>query len=395
MFKDILMLTDTQIKSSKLTQKGETKTLTDSGGLLLYITHKGKYWRLRYYISGKQQVMSLGPYPLVSLLEARQKQIEIKKQLINGKSPIIERKKVTDWTFEKVARLWLANWEADKSEKHVSTVKRRLEVDILPKIGKLPIDEITTLMIVNLVKDIAARGALDVATRILQKIGQIFRFAIANGYTATTPVLIRPSEILPSRKQTNLARIDEKDLGALLQKIEAYQGTPITRIAIKLMALTFVRTSELIKAKWSEFDLERARWDIPADRMKMKTPHIVPLSKQAISLLKSLQHVSGNSEYLFPSDVNYRKTPTMSNNTILRALKRMGYQGKMTGHGFRGLASTILHEHHYNHDHIEIQLAHSPRNSVSAAYNHALYLEPRAKMMQDWADYLDKRRNNE
>lgn len=387
------MLTDMLIKSTKLTEKSKTKTLTDGGGLSLYVTHTGKYWRLRYYSDGKQQVMSLGPYPIMSLLEARQKQMEIKRLLHNGKSPMIERKKVSDWTFEKVANLWLANWELDKSDQHVSTVKRRLVVDVFPKIGTMPIDEITTLMIVNLVKGIATRGALDVANRVLQKIGQIFRFAIANGYAINSPVLIKPSEILPTRKQTNLARIDEKDLGELLRKIEAYQGTPITRMAIKLMALAFVRTSELIKAKWDEFDLERARWDIPADRMKMKTPHIVPLSKQAISLLKSLQYVSGKGEYLFPSDLDCRKTPTMSNNTILRALKRMGYQGRMTGHGFRGLASTILHEQHYNHDHIEVQLAHSPRNAVSAAYNHALYLEPRAKMMQDWADYLDKRRN--
>jgi len=382
------MLTDRLIKSTKLTEKGKTTTIADSGGLSLYITHTGKYWRLRYYISDKQQVISLGQYPILSLLEARQKQLEIKKQLQNGKNPMLEKKKINDWTFEKVAKLWLDNWQSDKSEKHVSTVKRRLEVDVLPKIGKTPIDEISTLVIVNLVKGVATRGALDVANRVLQKIGQIFRFAIANGYATTSPVLIKPSEILPTRKQTNLARIDEKELGELLQKVEAYQGTPVTRIAIKLMALTFVRTSELINAKWSEFDFERLRWDIPADRMKMKTPHIVPLSKQAISLLKSLHYVSGTGEYLFPSDLDCRKTPTMSNNTILRALKRMGYQGRMTGHGFRGLASTILHEQSYNHEHIEVQLAHSPRNAVSAAYNHALYLEQRAKMMQDWADYF-------
>ena len=386
------MLTDTLIKSTKLTLKGETKILPDSGGLSLYITHKGKYWRLRYYVNGKQQVMSLGEYPTVSLLEARQKRMEIKKLLHDGKNPITERKKVSEWTFEKVARLWLANWQTDKSVQHVNTIRRRLEVDVFPKIGAMPIDEVTTVIIVNLVKGIALRGALDVANRTLQKLGQIFRFAIANGYAVSTPIVIKPSEILPTRKQTNLARIDEKDLGELLQKIEAYQGTPLTRMAIKLMALTFVRTSELIKAKWAEFDFDRARWDIPAERMKMKTPHIVPLSRQAISLLKSLQYVSGKGEYIFPSDVNSKKTSTMSTHTILRALKIMGYQGKMTGHGFRGLASTILHEQNYNHDHIEIQLAHSPRNAVSAAYNHALYLEPRAKMMQDWADYLDKRR---
>ena len=387
------MLTDIFIKSSKLTPKGETKTLTDSGGLLLYVTHTGKYWRIRYRFNGKQQIMSIGEYPIVTLSEARQTLIEIKKQLHEGKNPITQRNKVSEWTFEKVALLWLDKWKADKSEKHVNSTKSRLVADILPKIGAMPLDTITTQIIVTLIKDIGSRGALDIANRALQKINQIFRFAVANGYTETAPMGIKPSEILPVRKQVNLARIDEKELSELLQKMESYPGMPITRIAIKLMALTFVRTSELIGAKWCEFDLERARWDIPAKRMKMKTPHIVPLSKQAISLLKSLQYISGSGEYLFPSDSKLRKTPTMSNNTILEALKRMGYQGKMTGHGFRGLASTILHEQGYNHDHIEVQLAHSPRNPVSAAYNHALYLEPRAKMMQDWSDYLDKRKN--
>ncbi len=154
------------------------------------------------------------------------------------------------------------------------------------------------------------------------------------------------------------------------------------------MALTFVRTSELIGAKWAEFDLEAARWDIPAERMKMRTPHIVPLARQALDVLDTLRTLTGQSEWLFPGDRNARKS--MSNNTILKALERIGYKGRMTGHGFRGLASTILHEQGFNHEHIELQLAHAPRNAVSATYNHALYLEPRAKMMQEWADYLEQ-----
>jgi integrase len=156
---------------------------------------------------------------------------------------------------------------------------------------------------------------------------------------------------------------------------------------MKLMALTFVRTSELIGAKWAEFDLEEGRWDIPASRMKMRTPHIVPLAKQVIELLEMLRILSGDSEWLFPGDRN--STKPISNNTILKALERMGYKGKMTGHGFRGLASTLLHEQGYAHEHIELQLAHVPRNAVSAAYNHALYLQPRAKMVQDWANFLE------
>ena len=199
---------------------------------------------------------------------------------------------------------------------------------------------------------------------------------------------IRPSDILKATRKVNYARIDARELPALLRSIEVYQGTPVTRLAMKLLALTFVRTSELIGAKWSEFDLENARWDIPASRMKMRTPHIVPLARQTLDVLDMLHGLSGHTEWPFPGDRTTLKP--ISNNTILKALERMGYKGRMTGHGFRGLASTILHEQGYNHEHIELQLAHAPRNAVSAAYNHALYLQPRAELMQDWADYLER-----
>ena len=182
--------------------------------------------------------------------------------------------------------------------------------------------------------------------------------------------------------------MDAKELPALLKQIEIYRGTHVTRLAMKLMALTFVRTGELIGARWEEFDLDGARWDIPAERMKMRTPHIVPLAKQTLEVLGMLRELSGDSDWVFPGDRNPQQH--MSNNTILKGLERMGYKGRMTGHGFRGLASTILHEQGYVHEHIELQLAHAPRNAVSAAYNHALHLKPRAKMMQDWADFLER-----
>jgi integrase len=240
-----------------------------------------------------------------------------------------------------------------------------------------------------MVKSIEGRGVGDLARRALETTGQIFRFGIAHGYTKRNPASeIKPSDILRPTKKNNLARIDAKDLPGLLRAIEVYQGSHVTRLAIKLMALTFVRTTELIGAKWEEFDMEARRWNLPAERMKMDTPHIVPLAAQAIEVLEMLRTLTGDSEFLFPGDRTPEKT--MSNNTILMALKRMGYQGRMTGHGFRGLASTILHEKGYEHEHIELQLAHAPRNAVSAAYNHALYLEPRAKMMQDWADFLEQ-----
>jgi integrase len=265
----------------------------------------------------------------------------------------------------------------------------RLRSNVLPAIGPRKIAGIEPMDLVAMAKAIEQRGAADIAKRALQTTGQIFRYAIAHGIINRNPAAeIRPSDILKPTRQKNLARIDAKELPALLRAIEVYKGTHTTRLAMKLMALTFVRTSELIGARWEEFDLESRRWNIPAARMKMVTPHIVPLARQTLENLELLHSITGHEELLFPGALNPKKP--ISNNTILSALKRMGYGGRMTGHGFRGLASTVLHEQGYNHEQIELQLAHSPRNEVSAAYNHALYLEPRAKMMQDWADYLER-----
>ena len=239
-----------------------------------------------------------------------------------------------------------------------------------------------------MVQAISKRGALDIAKRALQTSGQVFRYAVAHGLAQRNPASdIKPSDVLASRKAVNYARIGTKELPELLRHIEGYAGAAVTRLAMKLMALTFVRTSELIGACWAEFDLGARRWDIPASRMKMKTPHIVPLSTQAVNLLQTLQLVSGRSALLFPGERDHEKP--MSNNTILGALDRMGYKGRMTGHGFRGVASTLLHEMGFDHAHIELQLAHQERNEVSAAYNYATYLQQRTKMMQYWADYLD------
>nr|WP_240143519.1 site-specific integrase [Nitrosomonas sp. JL21] len=214
------------------------------------------------------------------------------------------------------------------------------------------------------------------------------RYAVAHGLAERNPAAdIKPSDVLKPANKTNYTRLSEKELPELLRKIDGYEGQPLTRFALQLMALTFVRTGELIGARWDEIDLTKKEWRIPAERMKMKTPHIVPLSDQAIDILTKIKNLSADDILLFPSE--RRDGKSMSNNTILYALYRLGYHSRMTGHGFRGIASTILHERGYNHDHIELQLAHAPRNAVSAAYNHALYLEPRTRMMQNWADYLE------
>jgi integrase len=220
--------------------------------------------------------------------------------------------------------------------------------DILPCLGARPIAEIEAPELVAMANAIQDRGARDIAKRALETVGQVFRYGIAHGYAKRNPATeIRPSDILKTIPKTNHTRIDAKELPALLRRIEVYQGTPVTRLAMKLLVVTYVRTTELIEAKWTEFDLENARWDIPAERMKMRTPHIVPLARQALEVLEMLRSLTGASEWLFPGDRSPNKP--MSNNTILKALERMGYKGRMTGHGFRGLASTILHEQGYSY----------------------------------------------
>lgn len=383
-------LTDTQIRREKPTDK--PRKLSDGGGLYLLVNQTGKYWRWKYRFEGKEKVMALGVYPEVTLAEARQAHQAGRKLLATGVDPVVDRRQQatqTKTTFQQIAQEWWEHWSPSRSERHAEYVKRRLEADVFPAIGKRPIDEVQAPELVQMVKAIESRGALDIAKRSLQTCGQVFRYAIAHGHATRNPATeIKPNDVLTSRKKENYARLDAKELPELLLDIEAYQGSSVTRLAMKLMAMTFVRTKELIGAKWKEFDLDNARWDIPAERMKMKTPHIVALSKQAVQLLRTLHTLTGHRALLFPGDRNHEKP--MSNNTILKALERMGYKGRMTGHGFRGVASTVLHEQGWPHDHIELQLAHQERNDTSAAYNHALYLAPRAQMMQAWSDYLDR-----
>lgn len=387
----LMPLTDLQVRKEKPSDK--PRKLADGGGLYLLVNQAGKYWRWKYRFEGKEKVMALGVYPDVSLAEAREAHQTARKLLASGADPMAERKQQAfapaGTTFMQVARQWWDHWSPSRSARHADYVLRRMETDIFPALGQRPISEILAPELVRMTKAIEARGALDIAKRSLQTCSQIFRYAIAHGLATRNPATeIRPGDILVSRRKQNYARVDAKELPALLRHIEVYQGSSVTRMAMKLMAMTFVRTSELIGARWEEFDLDNARWDIPAERMKMKSPHIVLLSRQAVTLLRMLHTLTGHRELLFPGDRDFKKP--MSNNTILKALERMGYKGRMTGHGFRGIASTILHEQGWPHEHIELQLAHQERDDVSAAYNHALYLKPRAEMMQWWSDYLDR-----
>jgi integrase len=377
--------------------------LADGGGLCLLIApSSAKLWRWRYRFDGKEKMMALGEYPLITLKEARERHSEARKALAGGIDPMAERKaeaeakqqeakalqREVDSSFEKISRKWWEWWSIGKSPRHAETLMNRLEADVFPVIGHLSIDSVQTAHIRGIMLTIETRGASDVAKRAHQSIGQIFRFAIARELASRNPAAdFRPRDVLAATESENFAHVDEKDLPELLAKMDDYNGDALTRFGLKLLAYCFPRTSELIEAPWTEFDLDRARWDIPAERMKMKTPHIIPLSRQAVEVLRALRLLTGNGKLVFPGALD--KNTCMSNNTLLYALYRLGYQGRMTGHGFRGLASTILNENDFDDEHVDLQLAHMKRNKVSAAYNHAKYLKQRTVMMQWWADYLE------
>lgn len=302
-------LTDTAVRSCK--PKERPYKLADERGLHLHVTSQGsKLWRWAYRFDGKQKLMAIGQYPDVSLAQARDARESARKLLASGTDPMAQRKAdkvarrlAVENSFAAVARIWWESWKSARSASHVEYVWRRLEADVIPALGSRPIAEIEAPELVAMMKTIERRGALDIAKRALQTTSQIFRYAIAHGLATRNPAAdIRPSDVLATRKKENYARVDAKELPALLRKIEMYQGAPTTRAAIKLMTMTFVRTSELIGARWDEFDLDDARWDIPAERMKMKTPHIVPLSTQAVTLLRSLHTLTGHSALLFPGE---------------------------------------------------------------------------------------------
>lgn len=394
-----MALTDPACRNAKCPEGKARERLTDAGGLYLEVQPSGaKHWRWKYRFGGKEKRLSLGNYPKVTLAQARLDRDAARAVLKAGADPVQAKKdaKLADQvrlgnTFEAVARSWHENWKGAKSPRHAEYVIRRLEADVFPVIGAKPVAEVTSPQLLAMAKKIEARGAVDIARRCWQTCGQVFEYALAHGMTERNPAKdIRPGAALKPRKKEHYARIDAKEMPELLRKIHAYRGAVYTRFAMQLMTLTFVRTGELIGARWDEFDLEAAEWRIPAARMKMKTPHIVPLSTQAVDAVKCLHEVRGRSGLLFPGERDHEKP--MSNNTILKALERMGYKGRMTGHGFRGVASTILHEQGFDHAHIELQLAHMERDDTSAAYNFATYLPQRRQMLQWWADHLDSLR---
>jgi len=387
---------DLQIRNMKPEAKLYRVACATGGGLCLEVAPGGgKLWRLRYRFDGVAKMLALGAYPAVGLADARQRRDEAKKLLANGVDPgaVKQAQKAAKAeraanSFEVIARRWHAHWSIGKAGSTAHYTLRRMETDVFPVIGPRPIADLTAADFRDMVKRIEARGAADMAKRVLQVCGQVMRFAVAHDLAGRNPVAdIKPADIIRAPKKRNYARVDAKELPDLLRAIDGYVGNLHTRLALQFMALTFVRTSELLGARWDEIDADARQWRIPAERMKMDTLHIVPLSRQALALLENLRGISYGGELVFPGE---RPGKPLSNNTLLFALYRLGYRSKMTGHGFRGVASTILHEQGWLHEHIELQLAHSERDEVSAAYNHALYLPQRAKMMQAWADHLDR-----
>lgn len=390
-------LTDIICKNAK--PEAKSRKISDEKGLYLEIAPSGsKYFRMKYRFDGKEKRLAFGVYPEVSLKEARDKRDEARKLLREGIDPA-EKKKLEKLTrhinaensFENIAREWHENQKRGWKERHANYVLRRLEADIFPALGFRPISEITAPELLAVLKQVEKRGALDIAKRLLQTSGQIFRYAISTG-RAERDLSTDLKGALQPRKKGHYNKLPETALPEFLQKLEAYDakfdGDLQTKLGLKLLIATFVRTGELRGARWEEFNLEKKEWRIPAERMKMDEEHIVPLSGQAIEIIEQIREINGGSELLFPN----RNKPMlpMSENTMLFALYRMGYRGRTTTHGFRSVASTILHEQGFPSEIIELQLSHAERNKVKASYNFAKRLPERYQMMQWWADYLDR-----
>ena len=389
-----MALSDKAIRAAKHADK--PVRLFDAGGLYLELApNGGKWWRLKYRHAGKEKRLSLGVYPHVALKQARERRDEAKKLLANGIDPSEQRKAhkaaVTERaanSFEAVAREWFASFSKNWVKGHSDKIIRRLEHNIFPYLGGRPIAEITSREVLAVLRRVEKRGAIETAHRTKQNCSQVFRYAVAAGRAERDPTVDLRGALTPTSERHHPSIIDPKAIGALLRAIDGYEGSPVTKCALKLAPLTIVRPGELRRAEWSEFNFDKAEWRIPAERMKMREQHIVPLSKQAVAVLKELHPLTGQKSYVFPgARTNGRP---MSENTVNAALRRLGYtKDQMTGHGFRSMASTHLNEQGWHRDAIERQLAHAERDDVRAAYNFAEHLPERRKMMQAWADYLD------
>lgn len=392
-----MSLTELACKNAKPREKAYK--LTDGDGMYLEVLPAGgKYWRMKYRYLSKEKRLAIGVYPEIGLAEARSIREEARRKLRAGEDPSFakqEQKRIlklnAENTFEAIAREWHQHQKDRWSENHASTIIRRLEGDVFPEIGNIPIRDVSPPRVLKVIQQIQKqRNAHEIARRALQYISSVFRYAIMTSRAETNPCDALKGAIKPTKKG-HYAAMEIRELPEFLEILRRNDARLYmeTRLAVEMIMLTFVRTGELIKAKWSEFDLDERVWIIPAERMKMRQSHLVPLSTQVLKILDELKRLNDNREYVFPSQRNPKKH--MSNGAILMALDRMGYRGKHTGHGFRALAmSTIKERLDYRHEVIDRQLAHAHKNQVDAAYDRAKFLDERKIMMQEWADYLDR-----
>jgi integrase len=393
-----MSLTDTIVRNAKPRLK--PYKIYDADGLFLLITATGnKWWRMKFRYGGKEKLLSLGVYPEVTLKEARERRDQEHKNIAFNIDPSLNRRAAKQAqadnqsnTFEVVAREWFEKRSSIWADTHSTKIIRRLEVDVFPWIGKRPIAEIKAPELLAVLRRIEGRGAIDTAHRALQNCGQILRYAIATGRAERDCSADLRGALSPIKEGHFAAITDPKAIGGLLRALHAYNGNLVTCCALRLAPLVFVRPGELRKAEWKEIDFKKAEWNIPAERMKMREPHLVPLSRQAIKILEELQPLTGRSPYVFPSAISNQRP--MSDNAILGAMRRMGIgKDEMSGHGFRAMARTVLDEVlHVRPDFIDHQLAHAVRDPNGRAYNRTAHLPERRKMMQKWADYLDRLR---
>lgn len=384
-------LTEARLRGAK--PKSRPYKLRDGGGLYLLVIPSGaKQWRLRYRVSGRESMVSLGTYPATSLKAARAKRGNLRSALEAGRDPAAERRAERDSrsnTFESIAREWLG--KQPFAPKTMTKAVWTFEDLLLPYIGARPIAALTAPELLGVFRRLERRGKHETAHRAKQRVGQVIRYAIATGRAERDPTADLRGALAPVTVTNRAAITDPREVAQLLRALHGYRGHPVVEAALKLAPLVFVRPGELRAAEWSEIDLEAAEWRIAAHRMKMRQQHLVPLADQAVAVLRDIRPLTGRGRYVFPSPRSTDRP--LSDNAITAALRRMGYTGdQMSWHGFRAMASTLLNETGYPPDVIELQLAHQERNEVRAAYNRAQRLEERRKMMQSWADYLDQLR---
>lgn len=385
-------LTDSAIRTAKPREK--LYRLTDAGGLCLEITPNGsKLWRLRYRFADKAKMLGLGAYPAVSLAKAREKREEARKVLASGVDPSAHKQAekraqaAQAHTFEMLAREWFSYNAPRWAEATADKARSYLEKDLIPALGRRPVGDITRPELVELVRQVEKRGAFNAARKIRQWLGQIFRYGLAKGAVESNPATDLNVVAAHGPRARHHPHVSLSELPELLRRLDASNSDLLTRQAVRLLLLTGARPGELRQAPWTEFDLDSATWTVPAERMKARRPHIVPLPRQAVVILRSLQELTGTYPLVFAGKAN-RARP-MSENTVNKSLRVIGYEGRQTGHGFRHLLSTELNGRGYNRDWIERQLAHGDKDEIRGTYNHAHYLEQRRGMMQSWADEID------